>query len=93
MKKTKQGWDLFISYCQHTNSQQELSELLTYFLTPEEVEQIASRALLTDELIKGDKVQRTIAKELEVSIATVTRCSNNLKRINNRLKKFLKNDH
>lgn len=67
-----------------------LFSLLDFFLTPEEKKDLAKRFLITKELIKKEKTQREIAKDLNVSIAKITRGSNELKRLNPKSLAFLK---
>jgi TrpR family trp operon transcriptional repressor len=59
-----------------SNLQQRLFELL---LTPEEKKIILNRLAITRDLLVNNNTQRTIAKDLGVSIATITRGSNALK--------------
>jgi TrpR family trp operon transcriptional repressor len=55
-----------------------LDEFLTDILTPAEIDQVVERCKIIDSLRKN-KTQREIAKELQVSIATVTRGSKEIK--------------
>ena len=48
-------------------------------LTPEEYENIAKRMLILEALMKKELSQREIAKQYNVSIAKITRGSNELK--------------
>lgn len=84
------GWRKFIKLCRIAEDEKKLSQLLECFLTVEEQENIATRALIIFELLKGEKTQREIAKSLKVSIAKITRGSNELKRITPQLENFLK---
>lgn len=86
------GWRRFIKLCLSTNDEKMLSSLLDCFLTSEEMESLATRCLIIIELIKKEKSQREIAKELGVSIAKITRGSNELKRISPKLMHFLNNN-
>lgn len=90
MSKEKEGWSNFIELCLATENTQALSVLFDFFLTPEEKENLAMRYLITQELLQDKKTQREIAKELNVSIAKITRGSNELKRIDKKLLEFLK---
>ena len=67
-----------------------LSQLFDLLLTPEEKESLALRCLIIEELLKQKKTQRDIAKDLQVSIAKITRGSNELKRMPDKLIAFLK---
>lgn len=66
------------------------SLLFDLFLTPEERTDLEMRVLIVKELLKGEKTQRQIAKDLNVSIAKITRGSNELKRTNPKLLMYLK---
>jgi TrpR family transcriptional regulator, trp operon repressor len=89
-KKTgDDGWRQFIELCQQTKTKQELNELLRFFLTPSEKEAINYRVELIRELLRGDKSQRIIAGDLKISIAKITRGSNQLKYTGEKLKRFL----
>jgi len=68
-----------------------LSEVLDCILTPEERDSVELRCLIIKALLEGSKPQRQIADELKVSIATITRGSNQLKRISSDLRQFLMN--
>ncbi|MCF6765582.1 trp operon repressor [Thiotrichales bacterium 19S3-7] len=83
----KFGWQQFIQLIHNTkNDIVELDQLLDFLLTDEEKTQMAKRVILTNYLIYSDKTQRTIAKELEVSLTTITRCSNLLKHTSDEIK-------
>lgn len=85
----KKGWRDFIALCRHTRSDNELGSLLELLMTLEEQEQLGTRVELLRALLKGDKPQRTIASELQISIAKITRGSNALKTINPGLREYL----
>lgn len=91
MKKAtnKDGWRRFIQLCRQCKTEQELDNLLRFFLTITEKEAIGYRAELIKELLNGEKPQRVIAEDLNISIAKITRGSNQLKTIDNKLKRFL----
>lgn len=82
MDKQQKGWQHFIELCHETKDEKVLSSLLDLFFTPEERNDVAMRYWIIMELLSGKKTQREIAKELNVSIAKITRGSNELKRIN-----------
>jgi TrpR family transcriptional regulator, trp operon repressor len=84
------GWRRFIKLCLACKDEKTLSLLLDLFLTPEEKDSIALRYLIIDELLKQKKTQREIAEDLHVSIAKITRGSNELKRMTSKLISFLK---
>ena len=67
----------------------EMDGLLTALLTPSEYEELAKRWQIVKKLIEG-VTQREIKKELNVSIATVTRGSREIQYGNGVFKKFYK---
>jgi TrpR family transcriptional regulator, trp operon repressor len=84
------GWSVFTQLCLESNNEKMLSSLFDLFLTPEEKESIATRCLIVMELLKQEKTQRVMAEDLHVSIAKITRGSNELKRMPPELIEFLK---
>jgi TrpR family trp operon transcriptional repressor len=90
MEKPQKGWNSFIAMCVAAEDEKSLSSLLDLFLTPEEKSDLSTRYLIVKELLKQEKTQRQIAKDLNVSIAKITRGSNELKRINPKLLQYLK---
>lgn len=85
-----QGWKAFLTLCTTLNSTEEFDRIFDLFLTIEEKNLLASRALIVKELLEEKKSQREIAKTYHVSIAQITRGSNALKRMDSSTKKFLK---
>ena len=83
------GWRGFLEFCLRAKDPRELDELLDLFLTPQEREAIATRVLIVKELVRGEKSQREIARDLKVSIAKITRGSNFLKTIGKNLRRVL----
>ena len=89
-KQTEEdGWRAFIERCLRVESVKELEDFFRLFLTPAERKEIAGRYLIVRELLKGEKSQREMAKNLGVSIANISRGSNFLKITGPDLKKFL----
>jgi TrpR family transcriptional regulator, trp operon repressor len=84
------AWREFIKLCLITKNEKMLSDFFSFFLTQEEKENIALRYLIINDLLKQEKTQRNIAKDRHVSIAKITRGSNELKRALPKLIKFLK---
>src|SRR5438105_1731230 len=80
MELQKEGWNGFIELCLSIKDRKTLSSLFDLFLTPEEKNDLSTRFLLVKELLEGDKTQRQIAEDLSISIAKITRGSNELKR-------------
>lgn len=90
MTQHQAGWDTFIDICLATKTPDRLSGVLDLFLTPEEKADIATRCLIIKDLLEQKHTQREMAKKLNVSIAKITRGSNELKRLDPKLIKFLK---
>ncbi|MBU6383893.1 MAG: trp operon repressor [Verrucomicrobia bacterium] len=86
METKGDGWRLFLELCRKAEGDQALNELFWLILTPEERQAIQTRALIIRELVRGEKPQRQIAKELGVSIAKITRGSNFLKEVKDDLR-------
>jgi len=68
---------------------EDLAILAPLLLSAEELKAINGRILVYKELLLGKKSQREIAKEYAISIATITRGSNNLKSMSRAEKKLL----
>jgi TrpR family trp operon transcriptional repressor len=83
------GWRSFLSLCLAADDEKELTEVLGLFLTPEEKSSIETRCLIVKALLEQKITQRQMSEELEVSIAKITRGSNELKRISPKLLEFL----
>jgi TrpR family trp operon transcriptional repressor len=86
------GWRKFINLCLATKNEKMLSSLFDLILTQEEKESVAMRCLILMELLQGKKTQRQMAEDLQVSIAKITRGSNELKRTPAHLIKFLEDN-
>jgi TrpR family transcriptional regulator, trp operon repressor len=84
------GWRCFTKLCLATKNEKLLSSLCDLLLTQEEKESIAMRCLIVMDLLKQEKTQRDMAEDLHVSIAKITRGSNELKRMPSKLIEFLK---
>ncbi len=89
MNYSEDGWWLFLKLIQQCKSTQKLNELFQVFLTREERSDIGLRYKIIEELLKEQKPQREIAQELSVSISKITRGSNCIKEIDDKLKKLL----
>jgi TrpR family transcriptional regulator, trp operon repressor len=83
------GWRGFLNLCLKVETVKELEELFGLFLTPEEREDLSTRHLIVQELVRGKMTQREMAKNLGVSIAKITRGSNSLKMISKDLRRLL----
>ena len=84
------GWRLFTKLCLASKNEKMLTTILDLLLTHEEKESLATRCLFIMELLKQEKTQREMAEDLHVSIAKITRGSNELKRVTPQLIEFLK---
>lgn len=82
-------WAPFIELIQKSDSAEQLAELLDCLFTAEEKQNINDRISLVAQLLQGDHSQRQIAKNLNISIAKITRGSNMLKQISPELMEFL----
>lgn len=83
------GWRSFLKLCLASKNEKMLSSLFDLLLTQEERESIAMRCLIVMDLLKQEKTQRDMAEDLHVSIAKITRGSNELKRMPPKLIEFL----
>lgn len=83
------GWRCFLNWCSGTQDHALLTELFDCLLTHEEKESIETRCLIVKALLDQKKTQRQISEELKVSIAKITRGSNQLKRNSQKLKDYL----
>ena len=83
------GWRKLLRLVHKTH---QLEKLLNVLLTKEEREGMSKRVLVIEALLKGERTQREISNDLKVSIAKITRGSNELKSIDAELKKFLDNE-
>ena len=84
---SKGGWRQFLTLCLKFKNVDELDELFKLLLTIEEQNDIADRCLIVSELLKGKRTQREMSEQLHVSISKITRGSNALKIIDERLRK------
>ncbi|AVI64648.1 trp operon repressor [Shewanella sp. WE21] len=73
------NWDLVLEKILSHSNYEDLSVLFYLLLTEEERSAVAGRLKVFQLLLDGEMSQRHIAAEYEVSIATITRCSNYLK--------------
>lgn len=84
------GWQGFLTLCSKVRSSEECQQLFELFFTLEEQETLARRYLIVKALEEGKLTQREIAKKFQVSISQITRGSNALKIINQKLREFLR---
>lgn len=85
----KKGWQDFIELLHQAQSTTQIHDILRLFLTAEERDQLATRVLLTHALLKKNKPQRQISQDLNISIAKITRGSNQLKETDQQLKEYI----
>ena len=91
-KPTKNAdWQQFLKFCTKLKSAEQFDTFFELFLTINEREELLARFKIVKELLKGEKTQREIAEEHRVSIAKITRGSNQLKIIDEKFKKFIQN--
>lgn len=83
------NWQQFMALCEKAGHDNKLPGIFDFFFTPEEKQHLANRVQLTRELLKGEKTQRAIAKDCNISIAKITRGSNMLKSIPDDLRAYL----
>ena len=86
------GWGKFIALCEAGINAGRFDELCDLLLTFEEKKQLATRVSLLQQLLIGEKSQREIAAYLGVSIAKITRGSNELKRGSTAIVDFLRSN-
>jgi TrpR family trp operon transcriptional repressor len=90
----QQFWSQYLDLVLNCKNRDELNRLFNFMLTFDEREMLAKRIALTEALLKKEKPQRQIAEDLSMSIAFITRGSNELKRTSEedkeQIKKWLK---
>lgn len=91
MKKqnTDDGWWQFLELCTHVKTAEDFHDFFDLFLTKEEQEDIGTRCLIIRDLLQEEKTQREMAEALSVSISKITRGSNYLKLVGDKLRRFL----
>jgi len=72
-------WELVLEKVINHHDHSSLLDLFELLLTEDERSAIASRLKVFQGLLTGEMSQRQIAAEFQISIATITRCSNYLK--------------
>ena len=72
-------WDLVLDKVMAQEDHSALVTLFELLLTEEERSAVAGRLKVFQTLLHEDMSQRQIAQEYQISIATITRCSNYLK--------------
>lgn len=74
-------WQDVLNLFSHSCEQQQLDFLLSMLLTYDEREALLARMNILHELIKGEHSQRQISQMLGVGVATITRGSSELKKL------------
>ena len=90
MSHQEKGFQEIIKLLANEIDKKNLMALLDLLLTPEEKRDLGMRYWIIKALLEGKKTQRDMARELNVSIAKITRGSNELKRVDPRLLNYLK---
>lgn len=85
----KYGWRGFLELCMDCDSIEDFERLFDMFFTMEEIDNVAGRYVIVRELLLGEKTQREIAEEQQLSIAKITRGSNKLKTVSEGMKQYL----
>jgi TrpR family trp operon transcriptional repressor len=73
------GWELVVEKVLTHSNLAELTTLFALLFTEEERSAVAGRLKVFQLLLEGELSQRQIAAQYQISIATITRCSNYLK--------------
>ncbi len=81
------NWDDVLALLDTANKQQQLNPLLDILMTPDEKDVLQTRINIIYELLKGERNQRHISQLLGVGIATVTRGSTEVKKMDEQEKK------
>ena len=91
MKKSIKNtdWRQFLKFCTKFKTAEQFDTFFELFLTINERKELLARFKIIKELLKGEKTQREIADKHEVSIAKITRGSNQLKIIDEKFKQFI----
>ncbi|TKB55328.1 trp operon repressor [Ferrimonas aestuarii] len=79
--KESDYWDKALGLIVDQEGKDSASSLFNLLLTVDERDAIGARLAVMRALIQGELTQRQIAEQLNVSIATITRCSNTLKNL------------
>jgi TrpR family trp operon transcriptional repressor len=90
MKDNKENWHSFIEHCLKFKNKDELELFFDVMFTVSEKSEFGKRLAIIKELLENKKTQREIARDLEVSIANISRGSNIIKNSKFDLKPALK---
>lgn len=87
---TEPGWHGFLTLCMESENREILDALFDLFFTFEEKKNLSLRYLIIKGLLEQKETQRELAQRLQVSIAKITRGSNELKRMDPELLRYLR---
>lgn len=87
--KNDSSWQDLIELFSAVEDEQSIEKLLQVLFTHDERNDIAKRVQIIRSLLRGDKTQRQLAQDLNVSIAKITRGSNALKSIDDEVRALL----
>ncbi|WOT04315.1 trp operon repressor [Shewanella youngdeokensis] len=83
-------WDIVLDKVMAQSDHSALVTLFELLLTEEERSAVASRFKIFQTLLHEQMSQRQIAQEYQISIATITRCSNYLKHMTEEQRELIK---
>ncbi|QQX81481.1 trp operon repressor [Shewanella sp. KX20019] len=83
-------WDLVLDKVMAQSDHSALVTLFELLLTEEERSAVAGRLKVFQTLLHEEMSQRQIAHEYQISIATITRCSNYLKHMSEEQREQIK---
>lgn len=83
------GWQDLIQLLSAMEDKRSIEKILQVLFTHDERNDMAKRVQIIHGLLQGDKTQRQLAQELNVSIAKITRGSNALKSVDDEVKVLL----
>ena len=91
-KTIERNWTQLLAQCAKNRSPGFFASLFHELLTENERVDLVKRLLVFKMLIEGKESQRSIAKQLDVSIVKITRCSNCLKQMDSKIIEFIKKE-
>lgn len=86
----EKAYDNLLKACSRLKTPEQVEQFFELFLTPEERKDLTHRFLIVQELLREEKTQREIAKDLGVSIAQITRGSNMWKVLDEATRKLIR---
>ncbi|MDQ5921364.1 MAG: TrpR family transcriptional regulator, trp operon repressor [Pseudomonadota bacterium] len=82
------AWQAFVDKLLQLKTKEQLNEFLNVLLTLSEIDELSKRHAIICALLRNDKTQREIARDLKVSIANVSRGANELKTCSDQVKEM-----